>query len=260
MSKFDDWDDNIVILPRKKALKCKTLSKDEKDLVDIARKVIRKYDPDQPRDENGRFGEGGGGSGGDSGSDGDGDGDENPGDRLGFSKDQISGMDEYATEIGPELNSNLRDGSATEEQESKARILDADIEASDEISVDVYRGAGDGMVNAMMEQVGITKITDKTIGKLKGMTIEDKGFISTTTDKKTAIEFANGMSEEKQVVFTIAPSGKRGFDMAKTMGSDYDSQSEIVFGRGSKLKIESVFINPIPVSGHQEIRVKARFV
>jgi hypothetical protein len=182
-------------------------------------KKLKGFDPDEPRDEGGRWTNGGG--------DGDGTGEGTTATPLvssvNFSSKQMEALAEYAIDSTP-LNNALRQGKQlTKEQNQLMRNVDAAI-SNNAINknITVYRGVSDVMVQRYVA-MGIGKTTLQA------------GFLSTTKDLDVAKEFGVGLMHIE------VPQGRNGIDMAhvyKDMNDPAGPQSEheVLFGRGQKLE------------------------
>lgn len=187
--------------------------------------VYQKYSEDQPRDEDGRFGEGGGSGSGE--------------EKLsnGLTSSQNSLMEQYSDQLAFKLNGSLREGTATDEEKAQAEKIDAVIkEHGSKAPVVVYRGASDEFTQALLDKAE-KRNPDSYMDGLVGMTFTDKGFMSTSTDKDDAMDFATGVSERQAVLFTLRSSGRYNYDMSKVEGNAFEAQHERLFGSGTKIKI-----------------------
>jgi len=91
----------------------------------------------------------------------------------------------------------------------------------------------------------------QVLSKFKeGAAVSDKGFLSTSADKRVAETMASVNSEKGQtsVIFTL--SGKSGFDISKL--SNIRAEKEVLFQPGAKFRVASARI----VSGRVEVRLK----
>ena len=208
---------------------------DIKEIVRVAWKVIRKYDPDQPRDEAGRFGEGGGGSGSDG--DGSGDSDDNEETSSTLSEKEQEAVSKYSFEGYTKINAYLREDGDPEEK-GVIRRLDSAIDKQKEADYDVYRGSTTRFVERVCEKNGLS-IEDlkKDPNALSGTVIEDKGFLSTSKSDKIAGTF----SSEEGAVLHITARNAKALDVDRvTNETSNDTEKEVIFPRNTKITIDSV--------------------
>jgi len=219
------------------------------------------YSDDQPRDERGRFGEGGSGGkgkgGGSKGKDADNDfsklsvkkdsrgkikgagslrelseeqtfygSDYDTNKGSPFSKQQVYALESYGQGGAGYINGDLRKG----KDNSDADTINLAFKSAPKLSgeVELYRGGS------------FDKATIKSFKE--GSVIQDKGFLSTTYNPETAESFTKYGSRDKEpVVFTVR--ARKGNNYIKMSGIDEDyttGESEILFKPGTKYKIESV--------------------
>jgi hypothetical protein len=143
--------------------------------------------------------------------------------------------------------------------------MDADwrksLSADEHFAVRTYTGASYGPINAELrggkgDKSPIVKDLDKSLAKsplkeatvvyrgvkdlkslgldehnLAGAVIKDRAYMSTSLNRKVAEKYA----EKGAVIRIVAPKGAKGASMSKV--SRYDKENEVLFARGSSLKI-----------------------
>lgn len=141
--------------------------------------------------------------------------------------EEAKGLKEYTSDGFERINSALR-GSLVDENERKealelAQKADQALRALPSYRGESYRG---------------TSLPPEVINSLKvGGTFSDKGFLSTSSDRDVAEEFALEVKgNQKPVFFSI--QSKHGKDISG--GSDLPSESEVLFAPNSKFKIKAV--------------------
>lgn len=172
---------------------------------------IKKYSPDQPRDDHGRFGAGGSPS------------------------DQVAAVRDYTGVGHGLLNDHLRGVKnqftpSPEEHEKKAAGIDEYI-ARHQITqpVTVYRSVG-GDVGYRLRQ----RFDQGKIGP--GSTFKDSGFVSTSTDKET--EGTSGKNPGRDVTLHIdLRPGDKATDVSGV--SEHPDENEVLIGRGTTFRVKS---------------------
>ena len=203
----------------------------------------KRYDPDQPREEDGKFGEGGGGGGN---GDGDGDGEGSTTndpvevelkiedhqqqyvDKMSITK--VEAIDSYSAGGHEDINKILRGGpppppqlndEEAEEVEIRTERIISAIEKAPGIpeEITVYRGAN-------LKSLGVK--SDQSLESLVGKELFDDGIISTSFDKTQASGFATG----NEVLFEIkVPAGVKGLALAQL--SNFPQEREFLLSPGA---------------------------
>jgi hypothetical protein len=208
-----------------------------------------KYSDDQPRDERGRFGEGDGSSLGGPGAD-------TEAERSALTFYQGNGFDD----INEYLRSgNLSTGRGSPLDEAHLNLREAGlkgwIKAIDSAmepmpeGKTVYRAIGmsgsETLLGAPAPLGGaVSGLTNEEVeerlGALVGGTIEDKGFVSTTTDR----EVAGAKTNLAPIMFEISvPAGTKAVDFTRhsTLGDPaYKQEKEILLDRDQKFRVDGV--------------------
>jgi hypothetical protein len=203
-----------------------------------------RYDPDQPREEDGKFGEvvgGGGGGNGDSEGDGEGSTTNDPVevelkiedhqqqyvDKISITK--VEAIDAYSAGGHEDINKILRGGpppppqlddEEAEEVEIRTERIISAIEKAPGIpeEITVYRGAN-------LKSLGVK--SDQSLESLVGKELFDDGIISTSFDKTQASGFATG----NEVLFEIkVPAGVKGLALAQL--SNFPQEREFLLSPG----------------------------
>ncbi len=173
---------------------------------------VAKYSPDQPRDEAGRFGEGGG-DGGEGAAGG------------GYSAREIGAVRTYQSEKYAEINNHLRTGAPlSDDLKTDIRHLDSAISRSPlETDTTLYRG---------IRHEALSKGAEKLVGR----TIDSGTFVSTSDNESIARDFAHGRGG---VMFEIkASAGARALSTRKATGQGF--QREFILPRGAQFKVTGV--------------------
>ena len=184
-----------------------------------------KYSPDQPRGEDGKWGDGGAGS---------------SGHEPSYDDSAKASAEYYISETGIELNEALRmDYGMNDEQQQHADKLDELISNSDVYDGTLYRGADNGFTEMIADSVGLDlKADDGDYTELfSGFSLEDKGYVSTSESESFAKEF----SRENGGVGTLLKlrSESRSLDMVRAAGKDLVQEKERLFSRDSSIKVTS---------------------
>lgn len=204
--------------------------------VPSAPKKTVKYNEDQPRDEQGRFGEGSGTG------------------KISLTKSEQSALDRYSKDGFTYVNSSLRAGTRGAFSET-IPALDSAIAKSGEFEGMVYRGGNNSMTAELLRACGVEGIGERgdflssdiledlasnysqqISSSVKGSVLTDKAFTSVTTDKDIAGEFRAG--EIFGTRLELKASG-RSLDVSSNLTADKDKQSERLFPRNSKMRLTS---------------------
>ncbi len=216
-------------------------------------KIYQKYDPDQERDEGGRWADGGGGA-------------EVALNSVGGTLPQshVDAALAYAGGGSPDrngypkglnaekLNRSLRGKGElpSEIQEEGARLTRAldDAIASQGIQDvgEVYRGAGESVATATLLSVGIDpysigKISASELSsRMEGIEITDKGFVSTSKDVEVTHEFET-VSAFLTTQFVINGKDVSAMDINAATNSKvaYPGEKEVLFARDTTFVVTS---------------------
>jgi hypothetical protein len=211
------------------------------------------YNPNQPRDEAGRFGSGGGGGGGDlgdalgggdSGSEGGGSGERDYQKFTGRDYDkwesdltrvestpqgkrEIDAAKAYTGDEYTDINNHLRgtgDSEPSEQVKQHTEDLSAlcDRRMLDKDIVTYRRDKGQGLPNG-------GALSDDEFKSLAGSTMTDKGFTSTSVESENLLEYG-AIEYEIRV-----PAGSRGAYVEPI--SNYAEEREFIIGNGTQYKI-----------------------
>lgn len=147
------------------------------------------------------------------------------------------------TEQSYEYNNLLRRGEKPDGGKKRVQEVEKDIALIDKAlkkgkigdNVIVYRGTS-------IQALGFppkAKPTVQELEKLKGKTIVDKGFMSTTLDRKVISAF-DGSTYSRQIVNIEihVPKGTKGSYIGRV--SKTPNEAEILFPKGTKMKIKEV--------------------
>lgn len=170
------------------------------------------FDPDQARDDNGRWtdeGSSGSTTGGNAGK---------------VTPEQHEAVTQYMWGDSYAMNSNLRSGEPlTPSMETMASHLDALIEAS--------KGNEPYGPEAMLYRACRSEVFDNM---KPGDVFVDRGFVSTTTSEDYAHEFAGYAGHDAQTVIMPSVGGPRtGISVDALLGEDSMNQKEIILPRGT---------------------------
>jgi phage portal protein BeeE len=138
-----------------------------------------------------------------------------------LNEDELNAVQNYQTISYDEMNRNLRKGKElSEDDQYDLPHIDSAISKATGFTedVNVYRGMN----------VSPSKLTE-------GTTFEDKGFISTSTDRKIANLYA-----DKCMVQIVIPKGSKCLPLSsKISDSDSKREKEVMLPRGSKFRVVS---------------------
>lgn len=184
-------------------------------LVDL----LGKFDPDQPRDEGGKWTSGGGGAGGAT--------DQSPAQSSAPSENQRKALYRYSEAAG-EINSHLRFGMSVSDAELEQinhmnEFLDNQSLAEE---IEVWRGvSGD-----FAEHVASLNVGD---------ILEDKGFTSTSSNAGVAERFATQVYDDGEgggTMLITLPKGSRAAEISPY--TELSGESEVLIARNSRLRYD----------------------
>lgn len=149
-----------------------------------------------------------------------------------LSPQQTQAIKEYTGSMYKSVNPRLRAGKPVPKADSKdVKLVDeAFSKASTTEAIEVYRG------------VGATE--QDTFANLQvGSSFEDKGFVSTSTDKDTADNFSRG--DNPTILHIQVPAGSKAISVDslsvfKKGGYATRSENEILLNRGGSYKVVSI--------------------
>jgi hypothetical protein len=187
-----------------------------------ASKSLRGFDPNEPRDEDGKWTDGGGGDAGAGGSVSAGEPvDPSTSDKL--SKPEQDAITYYQGDGFSKINDSLRKGNAPGEY---AKRLDSAIGKFKLIQpTTVFRGVG----NTLSKQLA-DKWRDREPGDTP-IIFQDKAFVSTSTSQKVAERFS------KNTIKFILPKGHTALPITDRENS---GEAEVLIARGSKFRVTNV--------------------
>jgi HK97 family phage portal protein len=245
---IDDSDKPVAEPAPKEPIAAPTEDEDKAIDLDLAIKELiastkaLKYDEDQPRDENGRFGSGGEVSSTDNSESGE------------LSNSEQTALDTYAgTDYGT-INEQLRKGTTTPETEKIVGALDSAIDKQSNWNGTVYRGGDDSLTKAVLDNAGVNlykadgSINQSTLNRMidkpeylsdklaDASPFTDKGFVSTTTKKDVTDSFTS--TGKINTVLELSVKGKS-LDVSSNVTSDEYNQSERLFARNSTFRLYS---------------------
>lgn len=150
-----------------------------------------------------------------------------------LSMDQKFHLMEYAHKDYKTINSALRSSSLTAEVSRSVTQIDQAIKESPVVTTVLYRGAS-------VASLGVSSLDDVSIGH----SFSDKSFVSTSTSKSQAKEFALKNSRPGDanpgVLIVIQPSpNMRGLDMSR-VGKRFKSEKEVLLGRDTKFVVTKI--------------------
>lgn len=142
-----------------------------------------------------------------------------------LSSSQKAALSVYQTSEDNQFNEHVRMGRLSDSEEATQREMDSAIHGAPPLGHDsVYRGIAVSRPPAV------------------GTTIEEPGYMSTSLDEGIAIDFAEGNAEfyggKAYVMEVVGTSKVRALRMPKIPGTA--DEQEVLFGRGTKLKVQSV--------------------
>jgi hypothetical protein len=193
----------------------------------LSTNLERRYSPDQPRDEKGRFGEGTG---------------EAKGENKEFTEHEKKAIDQQLRDPGF-VNETLRgEHELTSVQQSHVTALDSAIAKSEALKEDkaVYRATSINSLNG--EGYASTQPTD---GIKVGSTFTDKRYVSTTTDKASANNPGYTHPDDRMILNINVPAGTKVFEPGKAglTGKAFELagwEKEVLLARGSTFRIDKV--------------------
>ncbi len=124
-------------------------------------------------------------------------------------------------------------------------IKKMDTVSTDKTTDKLYRGLSSDFTKELAQKHGVKDLNNLSDlkSKLIGKIIEDKGYMSTTRDLKTAGDFARDKGTGKTTVMQIAGK-KKGIEVTKHVHNyRAKKEKEFIIKRGSKLKITDVSIS-----------------
>jgi ADP-ribosyltransferase exoenzyme len=144
--------------------------------------------------------------------------------------EQVQAVKEYTGSMYLTVNPRLRAGKPVAKADMKEmKLIDqAFSKAKTTEPIEVYRGLGNSVRYANLKP---------------GESFKDEGFVSTSTDKDTAFNFARG--EEETVMHIQVPKGSKAISVDalsvfKKGGYATRSENEILLNRGASYKVISV--------------------
>ena len=169
-----------------------------------------KYSEDQPRDANGRWGEGG----------------------TGLSSVETQALTEYTNTAYSAINRTLRSAALLPGIVVGAKVTNNQIKAIDAVmarsrlpGMTVLRGVG-----------GFDSFYHGAVLESPGTVVRDKGFLSTSKTHG----FSSSLNNYRLVI--DVPEGTHGIDMSSTINR---SEDEVLLDRGLGLRVDSVTSRPI---------------
>ena len=204
-----------------------------------------------------------------------------------FTDDEKEALEWYVSGDGMWINQYLRDPSAFGElNDTENQLLgllesatEKELEPIDTLyrSVDakvIFEGLDEAEIEQMMNHLyygdstydkgafsqNIKKRMEKALSDAKGKTLTEKGFMSTTVDKKIAEEFGDFTGAEHPVVIELDTKGK------KIKGADVDfldiedaPQRERILARNTRYKINDIVVET-DADGAKYVKVKAELI
>lgn len=165
---------------------------------------------------------------------------------------QIAAVEEYRGEGYAELNSGLRSGEITGDNEIVEQ-LDSVINMSNPEDFTAYRGADITFTEELfrandMSSFGMMPQPGSDVSALVGTTFIDQGFISVSTNENAAYDFQKG---NYSTLITVNAQNLGFADVSKIIPGDTRSEKERILPRGTTFKItsaelitKSAYVNP----------------
>lgn len=204
-----------------------------------------------------------------------------------FTDDERTALEEYVSGDGMWINQYLRDnGDFGELTDLETKYLDdlatatsKPLEATDKLyrSVDasvIFSDLSEEEVSQMMTHLyygdsaydkgaysqGIKKRMETALNKAQGKEITEKGFMSTTVDKKVAEEFGDFTGAENPVVIEFDTKGKalKGANLDFLDIAD-DPQRERLLARNTRYKVTDIGVEKTE-DGMRYVKVKAEII
>ena len=204
-----------------------------------------------------------------------------------FTDDEKEALEWYVSGDGMWINQYLRDSSAFGElNETETQLLSLlesatskELEPIDNLyrSVDakvIFEGLDETEIEQMMQHLlygdsaydkgaysqGIKKRMEKALSDAKGKTFTEKGFMSTTVDKKVAEQFGDFTGAENPIVIELDTKGKK----LKGANVDFldiedDPQRERILAKNTRYKINDIVVET-DADGAKYIKVKAELL
>jgi hypothetical protein len=148
-------------------------------------------------------------------------------------KDEVRALSEYTAGSYSDMNDYLRGkGKPDPDAIKHADTLKAALNKAElQHDIMVYRGSG---TDAIEKNLGISMADiKKNPDAIKGLTFQDKGFISTSPDKDLAEEYSDG------VVYKMAlPKGTKAIHTTTVMGADLFDGDEVTVAPDTKFTID----------------------
>lgn len=204
-----------------------------------------------------------------------------------FTDDEKEALEWYVSGDGMWINQYLRDPSAFGElNDTENQLLgllesatEKELEPIDTLyrSVDakvIFEGLDEAEIEQMMNHLyygdstydkgafsqNIKKRMEKALSDAKGKTLTEKGFMSTTVDKKVAERFGDFTGAEHPVVIELDTKGKKikGADV-DFLDIEEDPQRERILAKNTRYKINDIVVET-DADGARYIKVKAELV
>lgn len=179
--------------------------------------VEKGFNPDEPRDERGRWTGGGAASGSDVATE---HKDLREANGIKLSEDQESTLGDY-THNSAELNQALRSG---EDVSEDLKVLDP-----------IFKKAS--LKEPMTVWRFVSQDAADQLAKQDGQTVTDKAYVSTTSDVKSLASYGQGPNWARDKVLVKVELGKGAPALPIADLSDHSHEAEVVVNRGQKFKV-----------------------